>query len=238
MNVKAVAAITHGNPNVLLVPGDSPVQTIADLEGMSVAFALGGGVANEVFPQMLEENGVDSSTVEQVEVDSDLVIPSVISGQVDIGSGFRNSQFVAFQEEDPDARFITYTENGFDWLGGYGVAAGEQIIQERPDTIRAFLRGLLRAWADVDEDTAGAIEAGAIHYPENFLDADFSERQLEQTLEMLEGPETATKGLGYTAEEEWQSLIDVSADYGGLEEVLPLETYYTNEFLPEKPIMP
>jgi hypothetical protein len=46
--------------------------------------------------------------------------------------------------------------------------------------------------------------------------------------------------MGYMSAEEWQSLIDIEANYGPddirLTDVRTVEEYFTNEFLPDEPI--
>jgi hypothetical protein len=74
------------------------------------------------------------------------------------------------------------------------------------------------------------------------LEGDQSALRLELILNGLETPDTQAHGLGYSTDEEWQSLADVEANYGPedvrIPEALPPDTYYTNEFLPEEAIQP
>lgn len=238
MDIVTVAAITHGNPSSIMLLSDSPIQTVADLEGRTIGFPLGGGIQNNVFRDVLEANGVDPDQVRVIEVDSELVVSSLLAGQFDAAMGWRNSQFVALQGQEPDARYIAYTELGFDWLGGYAIATGRAMIEERPEIVERFVRAVLRAWSHAVDNPQEAIDAAAKHYPENFIDPELSLRQLQETIGMLEGPETQTYGLGYMSAGEWQDLVDVEAEHGGLEEVFPVETYYTNEFIPAEPILP
>src|SRR5690606_18751904 len=75
--------------NTLTVLADGPISSIKDLEGKRVGFSV-SGFEDAMLGRMLEEAGVDKSSVELINVNFALS-PSLISGQVDatIG-GFRN----------------------------------------------------------------------------------------------------------------------------------------------------
>jgi hypothetical protein len=77
-------------------------------------------------------------------------------------------------------------------------------------------------------------------FPESYPDREAALLSLELFSGLLETDETAANGLGYSTDEEWQSLLDIEMTYGPddirLTEALPPSTYYTNDFLPDPPI--
>lgn len=236
-DVKAVAVFTHSNPNSIVVKADSLIQGIEDLAGATIGQPVGGGPPYAMFPDILESVGVDPATVEVVDVDFESLGPSLLSGQVEaINMWYTVTPLV---EQGGPVRYYPYKDYGFDFLGGLALMTSSRMIEDNPDAVRGMVSALLRAWADSARDPAGTIEAGArSEYRESFLDAEPLIEYLELTLTNLETPDTEQNGLGLSTDAEWQSLVDVSQQYGGLEEVFSLDTYYTNEFLPEEPILP
>jgi len=75
--------------NSLVVLADGPIQSLADLEGKSVGFSV-GGFEDALLQAMLAPHGLSIEDVELVNVNFSLS-PSLISGQVDAVIGaFRN----------------------------------------------------------------------------------------------------------------------------------------------------
>lgn len=238
VEVKAVAVFTHGNVNSIVVTGGSPIHGIEDLEGATVGVPLGGGPPYAMFPDILEASGVDADTVTIVEADFEVLGPSLLSGQFDaINAWYTTTPFLT--QEDPNIRYYTYNELGFDFLGGLGLMTSSRMIEEEPEVVRAVTRAILRAWADSARDPVATISiAASSDYEEAFLEEEVQTEFLRLTLTGLETEETRARGLGYATDAEWQSLLDVAQEYGALDPVEEPAAYYTSEFLPEQPIQP
>jgi NitT/TauT family transport system substrate-binding protein len=114
-----------------------------------------------------------------------------------------------------------------------------EMLQDRPDDVRAMIAALLRAWADTARDPAGTIDAAAqSEYKESFLERDALVEYMRLELANLQTADTDLHGLGYSTNDEWQSLLKVLQKYGDLSEVLLPDSYYSNEYLPQNPINP
>lgn len=239
MRVKAVAAITHGTPSAIMVPSDSPIQSIEDLAG-TIGAPAGGGLQTFILPDFLESNGVDPSTVEVVEVDPGVLVPSLLAGQFNAVLSWRNDSGSTLVNEDPDSRFFLYNDHGWDFFQGFGLVTNQRMIDEQPEVVRGVVRAVLRAYAYAAENTEEAFQAGANMFPEAYLEPGVALDAMEVTWPWMETPDTQTYGLGYMSSEEWQDMVDVEANYGPddvrLTDVRPVEEYFTNEFLPEEPV--
>ncbi|MBI2372203.1 MAG: hypothetical protein HYV08_18575, partial [Deltaproteobacteria bacterium] len=55
---------------------------------------------------------------------------------------------------------------------------------------------------------------------------------LDITLDLRETSNSKGKTFGWMAREDWQKTIDTIRRFVGLEKTLPLDAYYTNDFLP------
>ncbi|SDE55224.1 ABC transporter substrate-binding protein [Rhodospira trueperi] len=75
--------------NSVVVLADGPIQTLADLQGRTVGYSV-GGFEDAVLGTMLESVGVEADTITLVNVNFSLS-PSILSGQVDAVVGaYRN----------------------------------------------------------------------------------------------------------------------------------------------------
>lgn len=114
--------------NTLTVLADGPISSIKDLEGKRVGFSV-SGFEDAMLGRMLDEAGVDKSSVELINVNFALS-PSLISGQVDatIG-GFRNFELTQMSLAGHEGRAFFPEEHGVP-------VYDELIFVTRPDLIQ------------------------------------------------------------------------------------------------------
>lgn len=97
--------------NCLLVLGDGPVKTIADLKDRKVGFSV-AGVEEALLSQILRLNGLSMDDIELVNVNWSLS-PALMSGQVDAVIGaFRNFELNQMEIEGIEGRCFYLEEEG------------------------------------------------------------------------------------------------------------------------------
>jgi NitT/TauT family transport system substrate-binding protein len=238
MNVRAVAAVSHGNPIGVIVTSNSPIETWQDLAGKTVGSPLGITLEPRSLPDVLESQGVDAGTVKIVEVDPAAASALLIAGQFDALIGWNNDSFVRVAyPEDPDARIFEYSElEGWDFFAGFGFVASQRLIDENPELVQRFLRAAMRGYADAVADPQAAVDAAAAAYPEAFLVPEQTLLSLEFLREDVETSETEENGLGFMADDEWESMQEVLLQYADLEQESPVDSFFTNDVLPDEPV--
>jgi putative hydroxymethylpyrimidine transport system substrate-binding protein len=127
--------------NTVIALQDGPIDSLADLEGKTVGYSV-GGFQETMLKAMLESAGVSMDTVELVNVNFALS-QSLLSGRVDaIVGGFRNFEVNQLDLEGADAR-VFYPE-------AHGVPAYDELIfiahREKMDRdkLRRFLDAVER----------------------------------------------------------------------------------------------
>jgi NitT/TauT family transport system substrate-binding protein len=237
LDVKSVAVFTHSNVNSIVVRSDSGIDGISDLAGKTVGEPTGGGVNYAMFPDVLRKAGVDPDKVKVVAADYPTLGPALLSGTFDAINVYYTT--TPLLEKEADLRFFPYKELGFGYLGGYGLMVRTDTLAENPEDVEAVAGALLRAWADTARDPAGTIDVAAdSRYGESFLERDALTEYMKLELRNLETSDTKAHGLGHSTDAEWTSLVDASRRYGGLKQVSRVDAYYTNDFLPRKPVLP
>ena len=113
--------------NTLTVLKDGPIASLKDLEGKRIGFSV-SGFEDAMLGRMLEQAGVDKSSVELINVNFALT-PALIGGQVDatIG-GFRNFELTQMRLEGQEGRPFFPEE--------YGVPVYDELIfVTRPELV-------------------------------------------------------------------------------------------------------
>ena len=106
-----IATLVATPLNTLLVLADGPVQSIADLEGRTVGYSV-GGFEDALLGAMLERHGLTVDDVTLVNVNFSLS-PSLISGQVDAVIGaYRNFELNQMDIEGRPGRAFYIEEEG------------------------------------------------------------------------------------------------------------------------------
>ena len=139
----------------LVVRADGPVQSVADLAGRKVGFAV-AGVQEMLLSAMLAHNGVSGDDVEQINIGWS-ISPALMSGQVDgVIGAFRNFELNQMDIEGVEGRCFYPEAEGvpsYDEL--IYVARAEDLNR---DMIARFLLATERATADILNDPEGAGE--------------------------------------------------------------------------------
>ena len=106
-----IATLVATPLNTLLVLADGPVQSIADLEGRTVGYSV-GGFEDALLGAMLQRHGLSVDDVTLVNVNFSLS-PSLISGQVDAVIGaYRNFELNQMDIEGRPGRAFYIEEEG------------------------------------------------------------------------------------------------------------------------------
>ncbi|MSU88789.1 ABC transporter ATP-binding protein [Rhodobacteraceae bacterium 2CG4] len=128
--------------NCLLVLGDGPVATIADLKGRKVGFSV-AGVEEALLSSILARNGLTLDDIELVNVNWSLS-PALMSRQVDAVIGaFRNFELNQMQIEGVEGRCFYLEEEGLPAYDELIYVANPQTMDE--GMIRRFLAATEKA---------------------------------------------------------------------------------------------
>ena len=106
--------------------------------------------------------------------------------------------------------------------------AGEQVLKEDPEMVKAFLRATKKGYEDTIADPDGAAEILQKAAPNYDLE------MLKKSQEYLAGKfvDDAPR-WGVMKEEVWQYYTDFMTEYGVIEKGLDVSGCYTNDYLPE-----
>jgi NitT/TauT family transport system substrate-binding protein len=229
MSIKTVGSVFRRGPGAIMMLGDSSIKTPKDLEGKTVAITAGSAVFLQ-WPAFVKGAGIDVSKIQVVNIDPAGLGPALISGKVDAIAGYVASFVPSIEiRGKKGARVLWFADNGVTVVGN-GIIVHQDLLNSDPDLLRAFvpaaMKGFLYGRQHPDEAVAAVIK----YQPT--ADPAIMKREFELSWQTWVSPHTKEKPLGWEADTDWASTIDVLKQYAGVTTPLTTGQIYTNEFVP------
>jgi putative hydroxymethylpyrimidine transport system substrate-binding protein len=226
--VVAVAALVSQPLTSLISTREAGIEDVADLRGKTLATA---GIPYQAafLEAILRREGLGSDDVEQVEVGFNL-LPAVLSGRADaMLGGFRNVEGVDLELRGKQPRIVPVDELGIPTYDELVIVAGEELVDEDPETIRLFLSALEQGTRDAVADPKAATDT--ILAEGDGLEPRLTTAEIEATLPLLL-PEGNGQPYGRMDAREWERFAGFLADEGVIETLPEIDEVITNELLP------
>ena len=222
--VKSIGAVVQAPLNIVLSLAEKDIHSPEDLVGKTIGYA-GTELSEALIRSIMAYVGADSSDVEMIDVGFDLM-SSMTTGNVDATIGCLVNHEVPQMEEEGFA--VNYFE-----LDDYGVPtyyegvflASDEMIQNEPEVLSAFLRASARGFADVKNDPAGGLQTLLDNQnEENFpLSETVEQKSLETLLPLME---TADAPFLSQSEACWQENVDWLLEQGLIDQAPALDDLY------------
>jgi NitT/TauT family transport system substrate-binding protein len=232
MAIKTVGSVFRKNPAAMIVLADSGIATPKDLEGKSIAMTAGSGQFQQ-WPAFAKGAGIDPNKVQVINIDPTGVGPALISGKVAAIGGYAQGYVPAIEiRGKKQVRIFWYADYGVTVVSN-GIIVHDDLLKSDPELVHAFvaptIKGFLYGRQHPDEAVAIVVK----YLPT--ADPTIVRRELELSWKTWVTPSTKGKPLGWEADADWASTIQVLKQYGGVSAPLQTSALYTNEFVPSGP---
>jgi NitT/TauT family transport system substrate-binding protein len=229
MEIKTIASVYRGNPSAIMVLDDSPIKTPKDLEGRTLAMIAGSGQFQQ-WPAFVKGAGLDAAKIKIVNLTPPSLGPALISGQVDAIGGYVQSYVPIIEiRGQKKVRSFWFSDYGVNVVSN-GIIAHQDLIKSDPDLLRAFvpasIKGFLYARQHPDE------AATTVKKYSETIDEAIIKREFEVSWKTWVTSNTKGKPLGWGADADWASAIEVLKQYGGVTAPLTTSQLFTNDFVP------
>ena len=222
--IRAIATIIQHNTSGFVTLAGSGIESPADWEGKTYA-GWGGPGENAVLRCVMEQAGADPDKLNLVIADG-LGIES-LGRACDIMWYFEAWDCVSCQMAGIEISYIPCRDldKRLDYYTPV-IVANTQTLENDPEMVKAFLRATARGYQDCIEDPDGAAEILHKYAP----DYDLEMLKISQGIladKYMEDADT----WGIMKDEVWDNYTDFMVDYDILEEEVPADALYTNQFL-------
>jgi ABC-type nitrate/sulfonate/bicarbonate transport system substrate-binding protein len=226
--VKSIAAVNQHNTSGFASPADRGIDGVEDFEGKTYG-GWGSEFEEALLKAVMQQAGADFSAVEIVNVGTTDFIASFRQG-IDFRwifygwDGIRaevegmNIDYIPLVDLDPKLDYYTPT-----------LITRNAMLEDDPETVRAFLRATARGYRFSAENPDAAAEI-LLHYAGN-LNPEFARRSQRYISEQYL---TDAERWGVMREDRWRNFSQFLYDYGLLSRRLDVNAAFTNEYLPEE----
>ena len=204
--VKSIGAVVQGPLNIILSLKEKDITEPADLVGKTIGYA-GTELSEALVRSIMQNSGVDPSSVEMIDVGFDLM-SSMVTGNVDATIGcLVNHEVPQMEKEGFEVNYFFPDDFGVPQYYEGIFLASDTMIEQKPEVLAGFLRACEKGFADFKSNTDEVLQVlldnqDASNFP---LDPDVEKQSCDTLLPLMETEDAAF--LSQT-EQCWQENID------------------------------
>lgn len=216
---------------VVISHADAPIKSPKELEGKIVAFAPSESTG-QVFPALLNANGVDPAKVSILSPATGAKNAVFLQKRADAIPANVNVQVAQLEAQGAKLSYFKYSDFGVDMMNN-GIVFNSDYAKKNPDAVRSFVRVTKEAFEMAKANPKAAIDALIKQLPQQERNRAVLMRQLELSMDSMETTNTRGKPLGVMDPRDWEATQNLLVKYAGLPRAVPVDTLYTNEYLPK-----
>ncbi len=203
--IRYVATVYGSFPSVVFAKSSSGIEEAADLEGKRLGIPGPFGSSWVMLQALLDSAGLTPDDLEITEYPDFGQRVAVEQDQVDAATGFVNNEPVQLEVDGFEVTVLSVDD--VVPLPGPGLIVGTSTLQEKRESVAAFVRATLRAMDEISADPDKGLEAAIAAVPELAGSRDVQRRILEATIQAWK-PRDPAKPLGTIDAAAWQQSID------------------------------
>jgi NitT/TauT family transport system substrate-binding protein len=230
--VVAVGVALQTSPMSVMGFSEKNIRKPDDIKGKTVAVTPGDSMS-QIWPLFLKKTGLRETDFKTVAGDAQTKLNAVINGQADLLLGYVMDQNMKLQDATKKPvtpiRFADYGVN----LISSGIIANKDLLKEKPDLVKRFLRAATRSLEETEKNPEAAVDAMLKANPK----AGVRETLiigLKLTTALYHTADTAKNRPFRVAAGNMTDSLGMLVEYGGMEKASAgkAEDYYTNDYLP------
>lgn len=224
--VRAIAGLVQEVPDNVFSLAESGIEDLEDLEG-TVWGAPPASSGTVLFPAVAAAAGIDMDTIEQVTIEPASTISSLVRGDVDWITDYYFSTTVELEEQGVDYNTIPFSD--YITVHGNGLIASNDLIENSPEVVQAFVTASVRGITDLIEEPEAAVDALLAARPVLAGERDRILAVIDRMRPYMLTDRTEGHPVGWMSPEDWQESADIFTEYMDASSVDP-ELLYTNQF--------
>ena len=230
--MKSIFMVYDRPPFALFMLKSSGITKPEDLIGKTLGAPV-FDASRKLYPAFASATGLDLDAVTWESMDPPLREPMLVRGDVDAISGHYFTSILNLQAQGvakDDLTVFMYKDFGMDFYGN-GILASPDMMENHPEEVKGFLRGVVKGWAAAIADPQSAIDA--LKEVDPLINPDLELQRLQMAIdENVVTPATLEEGMGLVKADRMAKAIDQVALAFGFENKPSVDDIYTDEFMP------
>jgi NitT/TauT family transport system substrate-binding protein len=230
VEVVYVAVIYRKYPVALVVPADSDIQTVADIQGKKVGVPGEYGANWIGLLALLDAVQLtrDDIAVESVGFTQ---ATALLAGHVDAVMGYVNNEPIQIESAGTPVR--TFAVSDVSPLVANGLVVTDEYLDDNPDTVRAMVAATLRGLQYALDNPEETVQIAKDYVP-TLTDAEQEASALEVLLATLPLWQVESGGeLGGGDPADWEAMEAFLHSHGLLENEVDVDDVFNLDYLPE-----
>ena len=229
MPVKLISMYHPVTPIALISWPESPVKVPKDLEGKTIATAI-GETGTTYLDSFCKNNGTDCSKVKRVQVDAQSRVPLFVQHKVDVVSVYQTNDLPVLVEKQ-GAKFVVLEmdKNGLS-VPGMALVSSDAIIAKKPETLRKLLKAVGEGVVVMKKDPADAANVLVKSWPGHPSITSVT-AQVKATADAI--PAASGRPVGWVDEKVVADALQLLKSTGEVEAAKAPSAYFTNSLLGE-----
>ena len=222
--IKAIATIYQESPVVYFALKESGIERPQDFIGKRVGLRKGTGTYF-TYVAMMNNLGLDRNQVIEVSAESQDITP-LLEGDVDVWPGFRINEPKVAERMGYEVNLIKPENFGVDIYADVLITT-QEMIENRPDLVRAFVSSTLKGW-----EWAVANQEEAVDIVMNYAEDTNREHQrdmLEASVPLIKRSQVTE--IGEMNFSRWNRTYTLLRQYGVIPIDIDVKEAYTREFI-------
>ncbi len=229
--VTSIMGFVRAGDNGLIVPIAGKYKTLKDLVGKKIVVPNGAATA-PFLDAFFKAGGVSRSDIQVVNVDSQAMVATYGSGQVE-GALSTVAFFAPIVSDTRPSTGILFADVGLR-IPGYGLVVAKDAVDKRTDLLNKVVAVNKRVWDYIfsgKEDEA--IDAMLAQRAGLRLDRKVMLGQLKMYMPLFATPATKGQPIGWQAESDWQDALKAMEQVSMIKPGWKSADFYTNKFVPK-----
>jgi NitT/TauT family transport system substrate-binding protein len=216
--IRYVSTLYQSFPVAVIGPAGAVPQEPANLAGMTIGTPGQFGSSWHALLALLDAGGLTADDVTIREYPQFNQVDGLTNGDVELITGFRNNEPLQLEARGMGVELLTVDEVAP--LPGPGMIAGDDLLADDPDLVRAFVEATAAAQAAVIADPDLGFAAAEAAVPTIAEDPDVARAVLEATVELWEGDGFEDGAIDV---ELWEQGYETMERLGFIDGSVPLE---------------
>lgn len=226
VGIKSIGAVVQAPLNIILSLKDKNILSPKDLEGKTIGYS-GTALSESLVYTMMQAVGASIDDVEMVNVGFELM-SSMTTGNVDATIGcLVNHEVPELEHEGFEVNYFSVSDYGIPNYYEGVFLANNDMIENEPEVLEAFLRASAKGFEDFKADPYGCLDILLSNQnEENFpLTPEVEQQSCDTLLPLME---TADAEFLSQTEENWQANIDWMLENGLIDHAVDVSDVMIN----------